>query len=176
MNTFDIIVSIPLIWGAYKGYNKGLFLELTNILAFILGIILAFKFIDVAMAFLIEHVGNLGSALPLISFLAVFIGVIFGVSLIGKTLKKVIDFTIIGSIDDIAGALLGIIKWCIAISLVLWLIAQAGFDLPVKNLEESIFYPYLVEFGPLVVNLFSKLIPFAKDLIESITILFEQVK
>lgn len=176
MNTFDIIVAVPLIWGAYKGYTKGLFLEFTNILAFILGIILAFKFIDVAMELLLKYVGNLGAGLPLIAFLMVFIGVIFGVSFLGKALKKIIDFTLIGSIDDLAGGVLGILKWGIAISLVLWLMQQADVSFPFGDTDDSILYPYLVEFGPLVVNTCSKLLPFAKDLIESITILFEEVK
>ena len=38
MNYLDIIIIIPLIWGAYKGFRKGFIIEIASLIALILGI------------------------------------------------------------------------------------------------------------------------------------------
>ena len=48
----DIILAIPLIWGAFMGFKKGLILELASIVALVLGIYGAVKFSDLTADYL----------------------------------------------------------------------------------------------------------------------------
>ena len=50
MNYLDFIIAAPLLFGAWKGYQKGLIFEIAMIIGLILGFYLAFKFSG-----LIEH-------------------------------------------------------------------------------------------------------------------------
>ncbi len=38
MNWLDIGIAVPLVWGAYVGFKKGLVIELASLAALILGI------------------------------------------------------------------------------------------------------------------------------------------
>ena len=44
MNFLDALIIAPLLWGAYKGFQKGLIFEIAMILGLIIGVYLGFKF------------------------------------------------------------------------------------------------------------------------------------
>lgn len=44
MNFLDVIIAVPLVYGAYKGFQKGLLFEVAMIIGLILGVYLGFKF------------------------------------------------------------------------------------------------------------------------------------
>ena len=56
MSKIDIILIIPLLWGAFMGFRKGLVLELASLVGLILGIYGAIKFCDFTAEKLIEYV------------------------------------------------------------------------------------------------------------------------
>ena len=43
MNYLDFIIAIPLVWGAYKGFQRGFIFEIAMIIGLVLGLYLAFK-------------------------------------------------------------------------------------------------------------------------------------
>ena len=80
MKLLDIIILIPVIWGAYKGYKKGLFMELSMLVGFVLATILGFKLINIVMLYLQPYFGVDNKALPTISFIVTFIGILIGMN------------------------------------------------------------------------------------------------
>ena len=46
MNFLDIIIAIPLVYGAYKGFRNGFIMEIFTILALFVGLYAAFTFSD----------------------------------------------------------------------------------------------------------------------------------
>ena len=51
-NYLDILIAIPLLWGAYKGYTKGLIIEAASLAALVIGVYGAYRFSDLTSGFL----------------------------------------------------------------------------------------------------------------------------
>ncbi|MDN4164585.1 CvpA family protein [Cytophagales bacterium LB-30] len=168
MNTFDIILLVLLGIGAFMGFRKGLIMEVISLLAIILAIVGSFKLLHWGMAFIQEKTGYFDSLLPFIAFVLLFIGILVLVNLLGKAVKKIIDLTPFGLIDNMVGALLGIFKWGLALSVIVWLASSASVEIPENFTQDSFLYPYLLAFAPKVIGFFSGLMPYANDLVESI--------
>lgn len=149
------------------GFRKGLLLEAVGILAFVLGIIGGFKLMEIGISYLQEHTEGMDRWLPFISFLIIFLAIILLVNMLGRLLKKLIDMTLLGSFDNFAGAIVGIIKWAIGLSIVLWLTVNFGVELPGQN-EDLVLYPYLTNLGPNIIESLSVIIPFAEEMLDSI--------
>jgi len=98
--------------------------------------------------------------IPYMSFLIIFIAVFIGIFLLSKFLKKILDFTLIGSLDNWAGAIFGGLKMAFGISLLLWLSHYAKLNFPESVINDSVIYPQLVPFAPKVVHYISFIIPF----------------
>lgn len=174
MKTLDIILIIPLIFGAVMGFRKGLLLEIVGILAFVLGIIGGFKLMELGMTYLDGYFEDFDHLLPFISFLIIFLGILLLVNLLGKAVKKVMDMTLLGGVDKFAGAVVGVAKWAIGLSIVLWLTTEFGIELPGEN-QDLVLYPYLRELGPNLIKSMSVVLPFAEEMIDSIRELISPV-
>ncbi|MEM1406217.1 MAG: CvpA family protein [Bacteroidota bacterium] len=168
MNIFDVVIIGFLVFGAFKGYRKGFLLEAIAILSFILAIIGGFRLLHWGMSVLDEHFDINGELLPYLSFLLIFIVIVVGMNFIGRFLKKIIDMTLLGSVDNLAGALLAVLKWAFGISVILWLSNSFGMALQGTWTSDSILYPYLLTLAPRIVDMVSNVMPFASDLFETI--------
>ena len=169
MNTLDIILVIILGVGAISGFRKGFLMEIVSILALIIGIIGSFKLLQVGMEFLRENFDLSGRLLPYLTFIIIFIAIIIVVNLIGKAVKKILDMTLLGSFDSLAGALIGVFKWAFGISVLIWIFNYFQIN-PVEDYsEDAVIYPIIVSFAPTVVDYISALIPFAKDLFTTVS-------
>jgi len=110
MNIYDIIVGIILLFAAYKGFKRGLVFELISIAGLVVAIYGAFKFSNLAEAYLLEHAKNLQNFIPLLSFIIVFLIIILAVMLLGKIMEKFISFTGLGIFNKLLGVAFGCIK------------------------------------------------------------------
>lgn len=174
MKTLDLILLIPLIFGAVMGFRKGLLLEIVGILAFVLAIIGGFKLMELGMSYLAGYFEDFDHLLPFISFIIIFIAIILLVNMIGKLVKKMIDMTLLGGVDKFAGAIVGIVKWAIGLSIVLWLTANFGIELPGQQ-EDLVLYPFLADLGPDLIASLDTVLPFAEEMLESIKALISPV-
>ena len=111
MSILDIVLLIILALGAFSGFRKGFVMEIVSILAFILAIIGSFKLLQEGMTFMQEQFDVSGKLLPYLTFIIIFILIILVVNLLGKALKKILDMTLLGSFDNLAGAVIGLFKW-----------------------------------------------------------------
>lgn len=167
MKTLDIILLIPLVFGAIMGFKKGLLIEVIGIVAFVLAIIAGFKLMEVGITILSEYIDGYSELLPFISFIVIFLAIILLINMLGKLLKKMIDMTILGGFDRAAGAVVGLLKWAIGVSILLWLCLSFGVELPGQE-EELILYPFLAELGPNLISKLDAVLPFAQDMLDSI--------
>lgn len=158
----------PILFGAYRGYKKGFVLEVIAISSFVLAIIGGFKLLHLGMELLDEYFNISGEALPYLSFVLIFIGIILLVNAAGRIFKKVIDLTLLGALDNVAGALLSVLKWVFGISVLLWLSASFGLEPEQTWTADSLLYSRVLSFAPAVVDYATALIPFTHDLFEQI--------
>ena len=137
-------------------------------MALILAVIGGFKLLHEGMDFLQDKFDLSGKLLPYLSFLLIFIVIIVLVNLIGRAVKKMLDMTLLGSFDNLAGALIGVFKWAFGLSVLIWIFNYFEINPINQYSEEAILYPMVTSFAPSVVNYISALIPFAEDLFSSV--------
>jgi membrane protein required for colicin V production len=147
-------------------------MELIGIIALVLAILGAFKLLHTGIQFLNQYIPQYSNFIPFIAFIGIFIGILILVNIMGRLTKKFLDLTILGVFDNFAGAVIGIFKWAFLISIVLWLSLQVNLEIPDHLTDNSLLYPYIVDFAPTVGDYISAIFPFASDLFESIKDLF----
>lgn len=176
MKTIDLIILFPLLLGAYNGYKRGLLLEVIAIFAFVLAVVLGFKLLHVGLDFLSPYVNSSNRFLPYFAFAIIFFPIIFLVNKLGSLLRKSLQYTLIGSFDSMAGAIVGIFTWAFGVSVFLWLINAVGVLIPNSAITDTFLYPVIVPIAPTVISKASALLPLGGDLIEAIKKLLEDVK
>lgn len=137
MNFLDIIIIIPIIWGAYKGFSKGLISELSTLTALILGIWGAISFSSFIANFLINNFNFSDKYVPIISFALTFILIIIAVHFIAKLLTKLIKAVSLNFLNKITGAAFGILKFGLIISIVIVIINKINSDLKFMSVETT---------------------------------------
>ena len=101
-------------------------------------------------------------------FVILFIGVIVLMNFVGKALKKVVNFTFLGFFDKIFGALAAAFRMAFVLSVLLWVFDSVGFRLPEDIVGESLIYSHLKVLGPKVFEGISTIVPFIRDMMNSL--------
>ncbi len=170
MNLLDLLFILPLLYGAYSGYHKGLLIELIGIAGFIVAIIVGFKFLGIGMNVISPIIGEAmaNRFLPYLSFTLIFFPTILLLNKFGWMLRRVLRFTILGTIDGFAGALLGIFTWLFGMSTCFWLLSTMDVKLPKKLTDESLSYPFVRNFAPKIISKSSDWIPAGGNMIKKL--------
>jgi membrane protein required for colicin V production len=122
MNYVDLLLLLPIIWFVYQGFRRGFIIELASLVALILGIYAALYFSGYAAGFLVDRFHMGPKYVPVVSFIITFIVVVFLVYSVGKLLEKVINMIALGFVNKFAGAVFGLLKGAVIISVVLMII------------------------------------------------------
>ncbi len=154
MNYIDIIIAIPLLWGLYKGFTKGIILEAATLIALGLAIWGAVKFHDFVTVWMRESLNWTSKYMPVISFALIFIGVLVLVFAIAKLLEKIIKAVALGFLNKLAGGVFGILKFGLILSVIIFLLnaieKNYSFIPPdVKN--KSVLYEPVGKIAPLII-------------------------
>ncbi len=132
-NHWDIILCIPLAWGAFQGFRKGLIIELASMAALIAGIYIAANFSGWTESWINEALGWTESWVGWLSFIATFVGVVIGVYALAKVLEKAVNLVMLKPINKIAGALFGLTKLFLITSIVLNLLTWVDRYIPILH-------------------------------------------
>jgi membrane protein required for colicin V production len=170
----DVVVLIVVILGVIKGFSKGFIMALFSTLALIFGLAAAVKFSSVAAPAISKSLGIQGHFLPIISFLAIFVGVIIVINLAGKALEKTFEMASIGLINRGAGALLYLALYLSITSILFYYIERMGL-LRREVLEASLTWNWISPWGPAVLDGLGLVIPFFKDMFNSLNGFFQDV-
>jgi len=139
----DIIVAVLLLFGAYKGFRRGLIIEIATLIGLVLGIYGGMYFSDYASMWIVDNFEVKAGLLPIVSFLLTFIVIVAGVFVLAKALEKVVNLVALKLINKLAGALFGLLKMGLIVSLLLLLAnvvdAKTGI-LPDNLKNDSILY------------------------------------
>ncbi len=143
MNSIDILLLIPLIYGAWKGFKHGLIIEVFTLLAFFVGIYIGIHFSDFTAGLLREHVGLTSKYLPIISFTLTFLGIGALVFFLGKTIEKLIKITALTPLNKFAGVFFSLLKYAYILSTLLVILESYDEKLsffPAKVKQDSLLY------------------------------------
>lgn len=110
MSELNIILLIPIVYFAYKGFKNGLVVELCSLVALVLGVFVTISFSDVTYALLQENFPNLSTGLSILSYVVTFVVVVVAVRLMGKLITKLVDAVALSFVNKTLGSIFGAFK------------------------------------------------------------------
>ncbi len=156
MIALDIGILVITLWLGYKGFTKGIIIELASLVALALGVYGAIHFSKLLTPYIIGF-GISEKYTPILSFAATFILILLVIHLLAKLITKLIDALSLSFLNKIGGALFGALKGlliCTVIILYVNKIDQRISFLSSEMKEESIFYNPMLGIGE---NVFPKI-------------------
>jgi membrane protein required for colicin V production len=145
---------IPLAWGAFNGYRKGLLVEIVAVIAFVVAMIVGFKFLAFGIDLLSPYISRdvARKLLPWLGFSIIFFPTVFMINQMGFAIRRSLRFSVIGTFDSVAGAVVGVFTWVFGISVILWLFSYMGVKIPPRHTNGAILYTYIRPIAPIVMD------------------------
>ncbi|ASS50477.1 MAG: hypothetical protein A3D31_12995 [Candidatus Fluviicola riflensis] len=143
MNFIDILLIIPIGYGAYKGFKNGFVIELFTLLAILVGIYVGIHFSDFIAAWMKETFDWDSPYLPVVAFTLTFLGVGAMIYFGGKMVEKMVKAVALGPVNKAFGILFATLKMLYILSVLLVLIEsydEKGDFFPEKTKESSLLY------------------------------------
>jgi len=141
----DIIISLILAFFTLNGFRHGFIEEMGRLLSLIGGFILASKFHNLLVPFLLSYID--GETLRVtVAYLGVFVVSVIVITMIAKILQKFIELVLLGWLNRMLGLLLGLLKGFLIISLLIFIIQALPIKLDQENTirqkleKESVMY------------------------------------
>ena len=153
MSVIDIIIGALILYGVVKGLFKGLFVEVTSLLALLVGVYGAVHFSNYAAEILLNNFDWSVKTTKITAFAATFAAIVLAISLAGKALTKLADFAALGLLNKLLGALFGGTKIALIISVLLLIFSTLNKSIPFVSNDEinaSLLYSPIKSIAPMV--------------------------
>ncbi len=148
MNYLDILILLILVFGAWRGFKKGMVIEFFTLLALFVGIYAGTHFSGSMSRILQNEAGVTSEYLPAISFTLTMLLVGALVYFIGKMLEKAVKTVALGPVNKLAGLFFGIAKMLLICSVLLLLLDgydRKGEFIPKETMDDSLLYTTIKE-------------------------------
>ena len=150
VNIMDLVFGGLIAYGGFKGFRKGVIVELTSLLALVLGIYGAIHFSGYVAEQLTSYIDWDKRYVDLASFGLTSVGIIFGVSLLGKMLTSLTKLVMLNGVNRMLGLLFGGLKLAVFSGVILIFLMKAnalfGF-IPSEIIEQSLLCDTLLGLG-----------------------------
>ena len=153
ISMLDIILVVPIAWFTYKGFSKGLIIELATLIALLLGVYIAGNFSYYTADLLRDNLDFHSKYMSIISFSLTFIAVVFLVMLFGKSLEKVVNMLMLSFINKLTGAMFGFLKISFVLSVLIFILNTFGIEerlIDKDAREKSFLYEPIKSIAPFV--------------------------
>lgn len=168
----DIVFAILMVLAIYKGYTRGLIVAVFSFIAVSLGLAAALKLTTVTALYAQEQWGLHSRWLPVLCFIALFVGVIFVVRLGATLVQTLVEAVMMGWLNKLGGIILYSAIFITAYSVLLWIANQLYWLSPELKMQ-SVVYPWIEPLGPMMMDLWGKIVPFFKDMFENLQSFFD---
>lgn len=165
MSWVDILLGGILLLGAFHGYREGFVMEVISLLAIFLGVLAGFKLLGNAMILLNDRFEINETILPYVAFAVVFLIIVIIVNLFGRLIKASIGKSILGGIDQLLGAVVGLVKGVFMLSIVIWILDSMKLEFLNQLNARSKLLPVIAEIAPQITSWVGSIIPFFKDIL-----------
>ena len=122
MNYIDIVILLFLLYGAFRGFSKGLIIEVATLAGLILGVFIAIRYSPFTEGILKDFLNITSRYLSYIALAVTFLLVVIAVYLLGKMLTRLVDIISLGLVNKLLGTLLGIAKYFIMVCVLLMIV------------------------------------------------------
>ena len=158
----------------FKGVSKGFIVAVFSLLAFIIGLAAALKLSAVVAVYLQEKMNVSGYWLPFLAFLIVFVAVVFLVRFGAAIVKKAVSIAFLGWADALAGVVLYAVMYLMVYSVILFFATRIHL-ISADAQATSRTYSFIEPFGPKVMSLLGKAIPFFSHMFSDLSSFFQSV-
>ena len=167
MNYLDIIIAIILFLFGFKGFRKGLIIEVVTLLAFAVGIYGAMRFSDFTAEHLQDFMEINPKHLNTIAFVLTFILLVVLVNLIGRWITNLVKAMNLSFWNKLGGFVFGFAKGVLLCSIMVMVLNNLQLIGVVKPevREQSKLYPYIELTVPFVYRGFDLVKDYAKEMI-----------
>ncbi len=184
MNYIDIILCIPLVWGLYKGFTKGLIIEAASLVAFGLGVWGGIHFSELCASKISGWLNWQSEYLPIVSFAFIFLLIVIIVYFIAKLVQKSVDGMALSAFNKAGGAVLGSLKFALILSVLIFIVDAVEKSYPVVSIkakEEALLYKPIGKIAPMLIpalndSKIGELIPKQEDVDVDVSIDVKQKK
>jgi len=166
LHPLDLIPGIMLLYSMYRGYKSGFILVLVNSLALLLAVAMAYLFLDETRHFLEEYLEKGKWILSIAAFLLIFFLAFFGLKWFGSLMASTVRSTLLGPLDQAAGALLGLFRMAFILGSLLYGLEIIGIKIETQFEGKLWLLPLLRDMGPGCLNILSPLLPFLREILE----------
>jgi membrane protein required for colicin V production len=119
MNYFDYLLLLPVVYGLYRGFTKGLIIELASLVALVAGVYGAMHFSSFTFEYLSAFVEIETAYLQLASYGLTFLLIVLVITLTGKILTMLVKMVALGIVNRMMGAIFGGLKALLILSVLL---------------------------------------------------------
>jgi membrane protein required for colicin V production len=154
MNFLDILFLIPLVWGFWRGFMKGLVVEAATLISFGLAVYGSIKLSDLLAGWMKDSLEWKSEYLPIIAFITIFLGILIIVYFITKMIEKAVESAALGVVNKIAGGAFGMLKFALVVSLILFVIEAVEKNvkvIPQEKKDGSLLYHPMAAVAPTVI-------------------------
>ena len=162
MSFIDIIIGIPLLWALYRGFTKGLIIEIASFVGFWIGIWGSIHFSNYLVPVLKEHFHIEASYLPIAAFFLMFLLIMLLIYLLAKLIQKAVEGMALGIFNKLGGAVFSVLKYSLIISVVIFIlenIQKHDTILSSEQKKESVLYPAIGKIAPFIIPKLTELKP-----------------
>ena len=154
-----------LVLALYKGWTKGLIMSVFELVAFFLGIALAFHFSGKLAGYLAKE-GSDSKWYPFLAFIIILVATIILVRILGKLLESVAELMLMGLINKLLGIFIYVFLYLALFSSLLFYL-NSYHILPDSIIKDSYTGVYIQNAGKWVTDLFATWLPEMKNLFKS---------
>jgi membrane protein required for colicin V production len=138
----DILFLGMMAIAIFKGIRNGLIVAIFSIVGWILGIIAAFKFADVAAGYLQGSVNLSPRILYILSFIIVFLLVMLLVNLGAKLVEKTVELALLGWVNRLGGIFFYVLLYALIFSVMIYFAERVKL-ISEQTIATSRVYPWV---------------------------------
>ena len=160
MGVIDIVIVCCFLPVLYFGIKNGLVKQLVAFAVIYFGLRLSLRFATPVAEWIVERVKISDFWAKTVSFIVIFFAIALLLNLLGKMLEKIINISMLGWLNKLLGIVMTFCIFALLISVVVYFVDSANNLLdfiPKEKLEESRFYPALLDLSQEVFPHFKEL-------------------
>lgn len=155
MNYIDIIILLFLLFGAFRGFSKGLVIEVATLAGLILGVYISIRYSPYTEGILRDFMNITSEYISYIALAVTFIVVVVGVYILGKLLTKLVDIISLGLVNKLLGTLFGVTKYFIIVCVLLMIVDALNEKfqfISEETIQKSLLFQPFLNFAEKIYN------------------------
>jgi uncharacterized membrane protein required for colicin V production len=153
-NIVSVALAIILCVGMVMGYQRGFIRQILELVGLVAALLLGLLFAGLAATYLADNLGFPYTPALIIGFVGIFIVSLLLFRFFALAMQKIIRWTLLGWVDRLTGALLGLMIGMIVASMLIWIILAMPMPAAVRaGIERSQMSVFLQPVAPRIFNL-----------------------